>query len=226
MPLADFTRLLRLLGTILSIVLPALYLSIATFHQEALPTELLLAIAGARERVPFPAIIEILLMELAFELIREAGLRIPGLLGSTIGIVGALILGQAAVEANLVSPIMVVIIAITGLASFTIPDYRLASALRILRFIFLLAASAMGLVGVSLSLLVVTVILCSMKSFGMPYLVPIGPKTMPGFDIVRRGPVFRQEMRPDALNTQDQRRQPHISRKWITEPPVGRDDEQ
>ena len=207
-------------------MLPALYLSIANFHQEALPTELLLAIAGARERVPFPAIIEILLMEFAFELIREAGLRIPGLLGSTIGIVGALILGQAAVEANLVSPIMVVVIAITGLASFTIPDYRMATALRLLRFIFLFSALVMGLVGVTLCLLLVTVVLCSMKSFGLPYLVPIGPKTMPGFDIVRRGSVFRQEMRPDELNTKDQRRQPHISRKWITEPPVGKGDEQ
>ncbi|MGI6092826.1 MAG: spore germination protein [Negativicutes bacterium] len=225
-PLADFTRILRLVGTILSVVLPALYLSIANFHQEALPTELLLAIAGARERVPFPAIIEILLMEFAFELIREAGLRIPGLLGSTIGIVGALILGQAAVEANLVSPIMVVVIAITGLASFTIPDYRMATALRLLRFIFLFSALVMGLVGVTLCLLLVTVVLCSMKSFGLPYLVPIGPKTMPGFDIVRRGSVFRQEMRPDELNTKDQRRQPHISRKWITEPPVGKGDEQ
>lgn len=224
LPLADFLRSIRLVGTLLSVTLPAAYLSIATFHQEALPTELILAIAGAREKVPFPAVAEILLMEFAFELIREAGLRIPGLLGSTIGIVGALILGQAAVEANLVSPIMVVIIALTGLASFTIPDYRLASALRLLRFGFLLAGATMGLIGVALALLLVTVMLCSMKSFGLPYLVPIGPKTMPGFDIVRRGPVFRQEMRPDGLNTKDQRRQPHISRKWITDPPAGREE--
>lgn len=224
-PIGDFMRLIRLVGTLLAVILPALYLSINYFHQEALPTELVLAIAGARERVPFPAFFEIILMEFSFELIREAGLRVPGLLGSTIGIVGAIILGQAAVSANLVSPIMVVIIAITGLASFTIPDYRLSSAFRILRFIFLAVAAVFGLVGVALVLLLVLVTLCSMKSFGLPYMVPIGPKTTPGFDIIRRGPVFRQESRPDALNTQDSRRQPHISRKWITEQPAGREEE-
>lgn len=224
-PIGDFMRLIRLMGTIIAVILPAVYLSISYFHQEALPTELILAIAGARERVPFPAFFEVMLMEFSFELIREAGLRIPGLLGSTIGIVGALILGQAAVSANLVSPIMVVIVAITGLASFTIPDYRLSSAFRIMRFIFLFVAAVLGLVGVAFTLIVVTVVLCSMKSFGLPYLVPIGPKTTGGFDIVRRGPVFRQEHRPDALNTQDSRRQPHISRKWIKDKPIGRGDE-
>lgn len=225
-PIGDFMRLIRLIGTVTSVILPSVYLAISYFHQEALPTELILAIAGARERVPFPAFFEVILMEFAFELIREAGLRIPGLLGSTIGIVGAIILGQAAVSANLVSPIMVVIVAITGLASFTIPDYRLSSAFRILRFAFLIAGAVFGLVGVAFMLLLVTVLLCSMKSFGMPYLVPIGPKTTAGFDIVRRGPVFRQEHRPDALNTQDARRQPHISRKWIKDQPVGRGNEE
>ncbi|MDD4599554.1 MAG: spore germination protein [Negativicutes bacterium] len=224
-PMGDFMRVVRLIGTILAVILPAAYLAIIYFHQEALPTELALAIAGARERVPFPAAFEVVLMELAFELIREAGLRIPGLLGSTIGIVGALILGQAAVQANLVSPITVIIIAITGLASFTIPDYRLSSAFRVLRFGFLLLGATLGLVGVAIALLLVSVLLSSMKSFGMPYMVPIGPKTKPGFDTVLRGPVFRQEMRPDALNTRNQRRQPHISRKWITEPPAGREEE-
>lgn len=226
LPLADFMRFIRLIGTLLAVVLPSLYIAISYFHQEALPTEMVLAIAGARERVPFPAFFEIILMEFAFELIREAGLRVPGLLGSTIGIVGAIILGQAAVQANLVSPIMVVIIAITGLASFTIPDYRLSSAFRLIRFVFLGASATLGLVGVALALLLATIVLCSMKSFGLPYMVPLGPKTMPGFDIVRRGPVYRQELRPDALNTQDQRRQPHISRKWITEEPVGGEGEE
>lgn len=223
--IANFMRLIRLLGTLMSVILPSLYLAISYFHPEALPTELALAIAGARERVPFPAFFEILLMEFAFELIREAGLRVPGLLGSTIGIVGAIILGQAAVQANLVSPIMVVIIALTGLASFTIPDYRLSSAFRIMRFFFLFFAATLGLVGVSLCLLLIIVLLVSMKSFGLPYMVPIGPKTIAGLDIIRRGPVYRQEMRPDAINTQDRRRQPHISRKWMTEPSAGKEDE-
>ncbi|QJW46793.1 spore germination protein [bacterium BFN5] len=213
-PIGSVTRMLRLIGTLLAVILPAMYLSIVYFHPEALPTEMILAIAGARERVPFPSVGELLLMEFAFELIREAGLRIPGLLGSTIGIVGAIILGQAAVSANLVSPVTVVVIALTGLASFTIPDYRLAAAGRLLRFVFIALAYMLGLVGVALGLLLVTAVLTNMKSFGVPYMVPIAPKTMAGLDVIIRGAVFRQEMRPDGLNTQDNRRQPHISRQW------------
>ena len=108
-------------------ILPSLYISICYFHPEAAPTELLLAIAGSRENVPFPAGFEVLMMEIVFELIREAGIRIPGILGSTIGIVGAIILGQAAVTARIVSPIVVVIVAVTGLASYTITEFRMAS---------------------------------------------------------------------------------------------------
>lgn len=213
-PIGSVMRLLRMLGTLLAVILPAGYLSIIYFHPEALPTDMALAIAGARERVPFPSVVELLLMEFAFELIREAGLRIPGLLGSTIGIVGAIILGQAAVSANLVSPITVVIIAITGLASFTIPDYRLAAAGRLLRFAFIALAAVLGLVGVAVGLLLITAVLTNMKSFGVPYMTPVAPKTTAGLDVIIRGPVFRQEVRPDALNTMDRRRQPHISRKW------------
>ena len=131
---SNLMRILRLFGALISTVLPSLYLSISYFHPEAMPTELLLAVAGSRENVPFPAWFEVLMMDISFELIREAGVRIPGILGSTIGIVGAIILGQAAVTARIVSPIVVVIIAITGLASFTIPEYRMASAVRLTRF--------------------------------------------------------------------------------------------
>lgn len=221
-PAGTLTRMLRLVGALLSVLVPSAYLAISYFHQEALPTELALAIAGAREKVPFPAILEIIMMEVSFELIREAGLRIPGMLGSTIGIVGAIILGQAAVAANLVSPIMVVIISIGGLASFTIPDYRMAISLRIIRFGFLALAVSFGLVGVAFGILLLTAQLCSMKSFGIPYLAPVSPKSMPGYDTVVRGPVFRQENRPDELNTQDRRRQPHISRRWAQEKVVGK----
>lgn len=220
-PIGSFMRLIRLIGALLAMLLPALYLAIANFHIEALPTDLVLAIAGAKERVPFPGLVEVLLMELSFEFIREAGLRVPGLLGNTIGIVGAIILGQAAVTANLVSPIMVVIIAITGLSSYTIAEYTMALGLRILRFTFLLLAITLGLVGVALGLLVITVVLCSVKSFGQPYMVPIGPRTATGLDVVMRGPLYRQEERPDALNTQDEVRQPHISRLWRKQPPRG-----
>ena len=218
---ATFMRLLRLIGAAISVLLPSLYLAISYFHQEALPTDLVLAIAGAREEVPFPAALELLILEVSFELIREASMRIPGMMGSTIGIVGAIILGQAAVAARLVSPIVVVVIAITGLASFTIPDYRMSSVLRILRFGFFAAAIALGLVGISFAMLLLLTVLCSMKSFGVPYLVPVAPKTMTGLDVIVRGPVFRQESPIDSLNPQDQNRQPPIARQWTKQPATG-----
>lgn len=205
---ASFARVLRLFGTLLTTILPAAYLAISYYHQEAMPTELVLAIAGARERVPFPALAEVILMELSFELIREAGTRIPGMLGSTIGIVGAIIIGQAAVAANIVSPIMVVIVAVTGLASFAIPDYRMALGVRLTRFLYLFFAISMGLVGVAGGLLFTTLILCYMKSFGVPFMAPVAPKTIAGPDVVIRGPVDKQ-VRPDELNTKGITRQRH-----------------
>ena len=224
-PAGSFMRLLRVVGTLISTMLPAFYIAISYFHQEALPTELVLAIVGSREDVPFPAYFEVLVMEISFELIREASLRIPNILGSTIGIVGAIILGQAAVAAHIVSPIMVVIIALTGLASFTIPEYRFAFAVRTVRFGLLLLAAAAGLVGLSSGILLLVTTLAYMKSFGMPYLSPISPKSMGGLDIFIRGAVFRQESRPDALNTKDSTRQPHISRGWTKAAPQEGDDE-
>lgn len=215
-------RILRIAGFLLATILPSLYLAISYFHQEALPTDLVLAIAAAHERVPFPAIVEILLMELSFELIREAGTRVPGLLGSTIGIVGAIIIGQAAVAANIVSPIMVVIVAVTGLASFTITDYRLSFGIRLGRFGYLVLAATLGLVGVAAGIITSLILVCSMKSFGVPYLVPVAPKVTPGFDIVGRGPVYSQGERPDELNTLNQKRQPAVTRQWMKRPRKGR----
>lgn len=223
--ITNLMRVLRLFGALIATVLPSLYLAISYFHPEAMPTELLLAVAGARENVPFPAWFEILIMDISFELIREAGIRIPGLLGPTIGIVGAIILGQAAVTARIVSPIVVVIVAITGLASFAIPEYRMASAVRIVRFIFYMFTIAIGLVGLAMAWIGLVVLLCRMKSFGMPYLAPLGPKTIAGYDVVIRGQVYNQETRPDELNTKDRRRQPAVSRKWVNQSPDTGGDE-
>ncbi|HMM22911.1 MAG TPA: spore germination protein [Selenomonadales bacterium] len=221
---ANFLRLLRVLGTFISIMLPALYIAITYFHQEALPTELALAIAGAREDVPFPAIFEVIMMELSFELIREAGVRIPGVLGSTIGIVGAIILGQAAVSAHIVSPIIVILVAITGLASSIIPEYRMALFARLSRFALLLLATFTGLVGLASGVLTIVVGLCSMKSYGVPYMAPIGPKVVPTLDVVVRGSAERRERRPDSLNTKDPTRQPYVSREWARKLPTGEEE--
>ena len=222
-PAGTFMRLLRLIAMTIATLSPSLYIALAYYHPEAMPTDLLLAIAGARERIPFPAVVEVFIMELSFEFTREASLRKPGLLGETIGVVGGIILGQAVVSANLISPVTVVVVAITALASFGIPDYRVGMAVRQLRFIFLLAAATLGLLGVAGLIFTGTVLLCSIKSFGVPFLSPLAPKTTSGDDAITLAGVANQEQRPDQLNTKERRRQSPISRNWLKRRPIGRD---
>ena len=210
-----FVRWLRAVAFLLSFLLPGLYLAVVLYHQEMIPTELILAIAGNREKVPFPSIVEVLLMELSFELIREAGLRIPGVMGATIGIVGALILGQAAVQANIVSPILVILVSVTGLASFAIPYHSLAFSLRIYRFVYIALGSTLGIFGISMGLIAHVNLTANLKSFGVPYLAPTGPRTADWTDIVTVAPAFFHERRPDYINPLDMTRQPQVSRGWI-----------
>ncbi|MCL6610623.1 MAG: spore germination protein [Peptococcaceae bacterium] len=210
-----FLRLIRNFSFYLALLLPGIYLSVSLYHQEMVPTELLLAIAGNRERVPFPTIIEMLLMEFSFELVREAGLRIPGIIGSTIGIVGALILGQAAVQANIVSPILVVLVAVTGLASFSIPSFSLAFSVRIYRFFYILMGALLGFYGITIGLFMQILLTANLKSFGMPYLAPSGPRTHPGLDVIYRLPLFLQRRRPDPLNPLDDVRASGDPRGWV-----------
>ena len=131
--IATFTRTLRYVAAFLSMILPGLYLAMTNFHTQLLPTKLLLSFAAARQGVPFPGVVEVLLMELSFELLREAGVRLPGAMGNTIGIVGGLIIGQAAVDANIVSPMVVIVVAFTALCSFAIPNEDFATAFRLLK---------------------------------------------------------------------------------------------
>jgi len=222
--LGTFIRYLRILALYISFLAPGVYLSVVLFHHEMIPTELLLAIAGNRERVPFPSVIEVLLMEISFELIREAGLRIPGIMGTTIGIIGALILGQASVQANIVSPILVILVAITGLSSFVIPYFSLAFTLRIYRFIYIILGTTMGFFGIALGLFSQIILTANLKSFGVPYLAPTGPRTVGGADVVTRLPVFFHEKRPDYLNPREIIRQPDISRGWLKQKDGGKDN--
>lgn len=134
--IASFERLLRYFASFFAMTLPGLYLAVTNFHTQILPTTLLMSFADARSGVPFPAVIEVIIMELSFELLREAGVRLPGAMGNTIGIVGGLIIGQAAVEANLVSPIVVIVISFTALCSFAVPNEEFATAFRLLKFFF------------------------------------------------------------------------------------------
>lgn len=213
-------RFIRFFAIFIATFLPGLYVALTTFHREMIPTDLLIAIARARENVPFPTIIEVMLMEISFELIREAGIRIPGIIGNTIGIIGALILGQAAVQASLVSPVLIIIIAFTGLGNFAIPDFSLAFCARIMRLIYIVLGATLGFYGISLGVLTSTAMFANLKSFGVPVFSIFAPKTRRSNDFVLRLPLWKQEMRPDYTNPLDVRRQPKISRKWTLHKPA------
>ncbi len=170
-----FVRWLRYFFYVLSLLLPSAYVAITTFHQEMIPTVLLLSIARAREEIPFPALVEALIMELSFEALREAGVRLPKQVGAAVSIVGALIIGQAATSAGIVSAPMVIIVAMTGIASFMIPRYAAGIVSRLLRFPMMLLAGTLGLTGVMLGIILIVIHLCSLRSFGIPYLSPAAP---------------------------------------------------
>ncbi len=172
---SSFIRLIRFLGISLALVAPSLYISLTTFHQEMIPTRLLISIYAQREGVPFPAFVEALIMEIAFEVLREAGLRMPRMIGSAISIVGTLIIGQAAVEAGIVSAAMVIIVALTAICSFLFPAYGLSNSIRILRFPLMVLAAMFGLFGVFVGIMLLIIHLCSLRSFGVPYMSPFAP---------------------------------------------------
>ena len=211
---SNFLKFLRLISIGITLFLPAFYIAMTNFHQELIPTELLFSILASRENVPFPVIFEILVMEISFELIREAGLRVPSPIGPTIGIVGALVLGQAAVSASIVSPILIIIVAITGIASFAIPDFSFGFHLRLVRFIFLMLTFISGFLGLAIGAFVYMTILCSLRSFGVSYMVSFAPMEdaeAPGYFIP---PIWRREKRPNYLDPKKQYTQKHISMKW------------
>ena len=211
---ANLLKFVRLVAFFITLLLPGLYVAITNFHQEIIPTELLFAIVASRESVPFPIIVEILAMEISFELIREASLRVPSPIGTTIGIIGALILGQAAVEASIVSPILIIIIAITGITSFAIPDFYLSFHLRIARFLYIIAGFLAGFLGIGIVLFVHLILLCSLKSFGVSYLAAYIPATSKNNKAYFMPPFWSREKRPDFLNSKRPKKQDRISMKW------------
>ena len=170
--MATFLRILRYLALIAATILPGLYLAVVRFHTQILPTNLILSFAEARAGVPFSSVAELLILELSFELIREAGVRVPGTLGNAIGIVGGLIIGEAAVSANLVSPIVVIIVALTALGSMVIPNEEFASAFRLLKYLFLFLGGYLGIFGIVIGCYLVLAHLSGLLSFGLPYLMP------------------------------------------------------
>ena len=199
---SNVLRIIRIIAIFFSLLLPGIYIATTIYHPELIPTELLFSIAASRESVPFPIIFEIVLMEISFELIREAGLRVPSPIGPTIGIVGALILGEAAVNASIVSPILIIIVSITAICSFAVPDYSLGFTLRFLRFIFLFLGYISGFLGIALGLFIYFGILGGLKSFGVPYLepyFPIGNKNTEA--TIFLSPIWLREKRANFLAT-------------------------
>lgn len=190
-------RWIRYLGIFIAITLPSLYVAITAFHHEMLPTNLALSIAAAREGIPFPAFLEALVMEIALELLREASIRLPGSIGNALGIVGALVIGQAAVEAKLVAPQMVIVVAFTAIGSFTVPIFEASYPIRLIRFPLMLLAAVFGLYGVMLGWIAILIHLISLRSFGFPYMEPLAPLKLSGLkDVLIRAPRWQMMTKP------------------------------
>ncbi|MDF2679830.1 MAG: yfkQ [Brevibacillus sp.] len=205
--MSTLVRWLRYLFLFISLLTPGIYVAITTFHQQMLPTTLLLSIAAAREAIPFPAIVEALLMEVAFEALREAGIRLPKTVGQAVSILGALVVGQAAVQAGIVSAPMVIVVSITGIASFTVPHFNVAISLRMLRFPIMIAASILGIYGILVVLLIIVGHMANLRSFGVPYLSPIAPMSVGDLkDVFLRSPWPELQKRPSFMGVQNARR--------------------
>lgn len=198
--IASLERIIRYLAAFFALSLPGLYLAVINFHTSLLPTNLLLTFAQARAGVPFSSLVELLLMELGFELLREAGVRLPGTMGNTIGIVGGLIIGTAAVDAGLASPVVVIVVAFTALCSFAIPSEEFANAFRLLKFFLILASAWLGLFGYLSGMLAILIHLSGLRSFGVPYLMPFVSSEVDGGaqmkDSIFRFPLFCLRKRP------------------------------
>ncbi|OAB43024.1 spore germination protein [Paenibacillus glacialis] len=205
--ISNFVRLLRYFFVLIAIFLPGLYIAVVTFHQDMLPSRLILSIAAAREAVPFPVLVEALMMEVAFEALREAGIRLPKTVGQAVSILGALVIGQAAVEAGIVSAPMVIIVSLTGIASFTIPRFNLAIAVRLLRFPFMIMAGIFGLFGIVITFVWILVHLSQLTSFGRPYLEGVSPYYKKNQkDVFIRMPWWKMIHRPQGTTKENNKR--------------------
>lgn len=214
-PYVNMIRTIRWIAFVLSLLLPGLYIAVVSFHAELLPTGILMSIISSREPVPFPSLVEIIIMEISLEIIREASIRVPEASGSTLSIVGALILGQAAVSAGIVSPILIIIVSITAIGSFATPNYYLGLSARILRFAYIILGALAGFLGIITGLFINMLLWTDTKSMGMPMGVPFAPITKKGIPAALFvPPVWKQEQRDDYINARKKSRQAHISRKW------------
>lgn len=210
--IASALRLIRLIAFLIGLLLPALYVALSTYHQEMIPTVLLITMAGAREGIPLPALAEAFLMVLMFELLRESGIRLPRPVGSAISIVGALVIGEAAVNAGLVSAPMVIVVAVTAVASFIVP--ALTEVMIIYRFILLFLGGIMGLYGIACGVFAMVVHAASLRSFGIPYTSPMAPLNLEGMkDFGLRFPLWSMIKRPGSIVKDNKKRRNNSGRR-------------
>ncbi|WP_310551530.1 spore germination protein [Paenibacillus glufosinatiresistens] len=205
--ISSLLRMVRVISLFISMLLPALYVSLTTYHQEMLPTAMLISLAAQREGVPFPAFVEALLMEFIYEVLREAGVRMPRTVGQAVSIVGTLVIGQAAVDAGIISAAMVIIVSLTAISSFVIPSISMSISVRIIRFGMMILAGSFGLVGIFFGCVLLTVHICSLRSFGVPYSMPFAPAAEDEWqDTILRVPWPRMKRRPTTAVADNRRR--------------------
>ncbi|MFF2448775.1 spore germination protein [Neobacillus sp. NPDC058068] len=205
--LSSFIRLLRYIYLLVSLLFPSFYIAITTFHPEMIPTTLLISVAASRDNVPFPGLVEAFIMEMAFEGLREAGIRTPKAIGQAIGVLGALVIGQAAVQAGIVSAPMVIIVSLTGIASFIIPGYDFAFTIRLLRFPIMILAGSFGIFGLMIGCILIYIHVVNLHSFGIPYLsatAPLRPKDLK--DVFIRAPWWLMKRRPSFVASSNSNR--------------------
>ncbi|HYF82201.1 MAG TPA: spore germination protein [Clostridia bacterium] len=198
--IGTYIRILRAIAFLVTTSAAPAYIALTSFHPELVPLELLLNIAELRKKVPFPPVIEALIMEFVIESLREAGLRLPTAVATTLGVVGGIILGDAAVRSNLVSPAMIIVITITIICNFIIPNYSMSLVIRLLRLFLILAAASFGAFGITLGWLIIIIHLCSLESFGVPYFAPIAPTRFKDLkDLYIRVPIWAMKERPVSI---------------------------
>ncbi len=201
-----FMRLLRLLGALVTLLLPAVFVSLVVYHPITIPMTLLTSIMQSRTNVPINLFEETLLMVAVFALINESAIRIPGMMGSSLGLVSTLILGTAAVDAGLVSPLLIIVVALSGLGSYAMPNYPLSFAFRMGQVVLLLAAGITGISGLCYAVVMLLCWVAAMESLGQPFLAPGSPRRTHNPDLLLRAPTFRQRLRTYLSNPEEMKR--------------------
>lgn len=213
-PYGSFLRVVRLLGALMTLLLPALFVSLVLYHPATLPVALLTSILESQAAVPLSIPVETFLMLVMFNLINEAGTRVPGVVGTSLGTVSGLILGQAAVEARLIHPLLIIVVAASSLGSYALPDYELSLTFRMGQLLMLAAACLAGLYGMVALALIVLTHLCGLTSLGAPYLAPLSPRRPHNPDLLLRLPLWRQRLRTYLANPSDMERVRGAMRGW------------